>query len=37
LRLAIDLELSHAGEPDPVGRRRGEDTIALVIAVLIEA
>jgi hypothetical protein len=31
------VELSHAGEPDPVARARGEDTIALVIAKSIEA
>jgi hypothetical protein len=36
LRIAIDLELSHAGEPGPVARHPGADTIALVIAVLIE-
>jgi hypothetical protein len=31
------VELSHAGELDPVARRRGEDTIAFVIAMSIEA
>jgi hypothetical protein len=31
------VELSQAGELDPVARRRGGDTIALVIAMPIEA
>jgi hypothetical protein len=31
------VELSHADELDPVARRRGEDTIALVMATSIEA